>query len=552
MKKLLALVLVLVTVLSLFAGCGGNSDEIVLPTVKVEDSLENRQQAGVEIAKALWRKNPYMQYDNTSLTPLGSKMGWRAHFDWETTPEHASEQNIMYSVCSSFGYDTAFQSVEYSIMGSRPACLTKDLSLCKGVEDEMIVFQRINDPDDMATNKAEAAKAEPLMQPGDIITYFRYNGSGHTVVYCGDLNGDGAGDILHSDGKAYDHTNGVDRTEADGTVKFNLDTKYPSAHVFLFDEVSSEYLAKADRYSIVRPANLDPKEYPLTEPAKTRVAFPDMAIFYTCSAGYHGAVNADGQLTYTLRIENHGTKEYEGLILQIPVPKNAKIVAVNGAPAKNGTLKFSATVPAGGNVTMTYTVEPTAGIGSEIVAEGGYVHTLPLPTITTGVQKASFDKEAVKAAIAAAAGKEGADFVNAVWKALDPATPAIPEFKELVDALYSRKNVGELKAYQAKPAEEITDKTLSDMVVHEYFGGRSVVTPGHNHRILTLRYCDLQPGDVLVYGENSMLEHAYGIFDGDFMILAEDGKNRTLLETQYGNFLSKDFFTVLRPTEGAK
>ena len=52
MKKFLALLLVLVTVLSLFAGCGGGSDEIVLPTQNVEDTVENRQKAMVEIAKS--------------------------------------------------------------------------------------------------------------------------------------------------------------------------------------------------------------------------------------------------------------------------------------------------------------------------------------------------------------------------------------------------------------------------------------------------------------------------------------------------------------------
>ena len=53
-------------------------------------------------------------------------------------------------------------------------------------------------------------------------------------------------------------------------------------------------------------------------------------------------------------------------------------------------------------------------VGSRIVAEGGYVHTLPLPPITTAVQKTSFDAATVSAAIKASEGKSGTDFVNGV------------------------------------------------------------------------------------------------------------------------------------------
>ena len=64
MKKLLAILLVLLTCISLFAGCGAKeTDEIVLPTQVVPDTTENRQNAVLEFAWAFYRKNPYVQYD---------------------------------------------------------------------------------------------------------------------------------------------------------------------------------------------------------------------------------------------------------------------------------------------------------------------------------------------------------------------------------------------------------------------------------------------------------------------------------------------------------
>ena len=548
MKKILALTLVLVTVLSVFAGCAKEeSDAIVLPVVEVEDTVENRRQAAVEIAKSYWRKNPYVQYDNTAMTSGGGfKMGWRSQRDWDSTPEHASADLTVYTVCSSFTYDTAFQSVGVSIMGDRALCLTKDISKGSGIDEVAVVYQRTNDPNNMAENEAEAKKVQAMLQPGDIVNYFRYSGSGHSVLYVGDIDGDGKGDILHSDGKGFDYAGQTDRTESSGTILINI-KRAPSADEFLFDPSFSEYLPKANYYAIVRPSALPVSEYPMTEPAKTRVLYQDMVTYFTCEAGYFGAVAADGELTYKLRVENHGKTDYKGLLLQIPAPQNAKIVKINGQTTTKQAVRFSADIPAGGFAEVTMTVVPTAGVGTNIVAEGGYVHTIPLPSITTAVQKASFTAPAVNMAIKNAAGKDGVDFVNAVWKTLDPNAAEVPAFDALLNGLFARKNVGENKLYV--PKTEDADATLANMMVHWYFGGRKVITPENNNRVLTLRYQDLQPGDVLIVGENSLLDATYGVFDGAMMVMAKNGKTTSMLESQYNALLAKDFFVVLRPSQ---
>jgi glutamyl/glutaminyl-tRNA synthetase len=149
MKKLVALTLVLVSLLTIFVGCGKSEEEsLVLPVLTVEDTLEARQTAVVELAKAFWRKNPYMQYDNKAMNDLGANQGWRPMTDWESTPEHASWDMPVYTVCSAFAYDAVFQSFAYSLLKRRPSGLTKDLSVVKDVPAEIVVFQYQNNPND--------------------------------------------------------------------------------------------------------------------------------------------------------------------------------------------------------------------------------------------------------------------------------------------------------------------------------------------------------------------------------------------------------------------
>ena len=99
MKKALALMLVLVTVASLFVGCS-KSDELKVPEMSIEESLEARQAAIVAAAKAYYYKNPYVQYDNQTMTYAGKTHGLRAQHDQDNAPEYASADLTVYDVCS--------------------------------------------------------------------------------------------------------------------------------------------------------------------------------------------------------------------------------------------------------------------------------------------------------------------------------------------------------------------------------------------------------------------------------------------------------------------
>ena len=95
MKKIIAIVLTLVCLASLFVGCGKTSDEVVLPEIPIEDTMENRQKAIEETGLAYYRKNQYQQYDFLTQSVMGRYYGIRAGGNGDNTPEYASEYRAL-------------------------------------------------------------------------------------------------------------------------------------------------------------------------------------------------------------------------------------------------------------------------------------------------------------------------------------------------------------------------------------------------------------------------------------------------------------------------
>ena len=175
MKKIIALILALVSIVCLFAGCG-SSDEIVLPKQNIEETAENRQQAMLATAWAYYNKNPYVQYDQESLTVGGRGLGVRNAADMNNTPEMAGPQRNIFHVCSYYVYGTTFHTFDHKINGGWENTWIKNVAIpAEELEPYAVyTYQRTGD-----TEKDVAAMEEfrSILQVGDIVTVKIRNGN---------------------------------------------------------------------------------------------------------------------------------------------------------------------------------------------------------------------------------------------------------------------------------------------------------------------------------------------------------------------------------------
>ena len=582
MKKLIALSLVLVSVLSLFVGCGKTSGEVVLPELNIEETAENRANAQLETGLAFFRKNDYIQYDYTAMSVLGRYFGCRYGWNGENTPEYASPARTLYNTCTPSSYFVNYETFGFELMGGAVEATDID-ALPKGENPDgtkipECIFVHWNSPETLAEDAKVAEEVLGWLQPGDIVSYRRYgDNSGHTLIWAGrDLNGDGTKDLFNADGSYYDTANLVDVLEEDGSVDINTHRAAvgsgmrDSGEYFLFDPASSQYLGGADPlkkpkavqyYSVVRVVD-KAEQYPMTTAAKTRLLYPGMNIYFTLPQGHYGAVTRGEELTYTLTVQNaSGGKlynsqsdyygqavNYENILVQIPVPAGTELVSVNGQKVKGGLVKFTMNVAAGDTVSIPITMKATGNVGDVIVMDGAYLHGIKLPIINTVIQSGALDAAQVDAAIKANASASGLEFANAVYTALGKTINLPTDIGDVQDMLFETKRIGDYKIFQPLETIEEAGKTYAQMLVPEFVGGIYYNAGKGGKRVKQLRNQDLQAGDILVWEELKGLVRV-AVHNGTSLVWNNDGTLVELDQLALDKFLKYRFFMVLRPTQ---
>jgi hypothetical protein len=311
-----------------------------------------------------------------------------------------------------------------------------------------------------------------------------------------------------------------------------------------------DYIPKWKEYCVSRLPDPKPAEkYPITEEAKTRLLFPGLDIYYTADTRFYGAVTKGDEVTYTLRMKNNSKQDHEGLLVQIPVPENSTLVRINGEKAKGSLIKLTVNIPAGGEITCTYTVQATGEVGSRIFTKGGYAHAIPLPEIYTVIRSGEVDAAAVKAAAEKNKDKTGMAFINAVYADLGKTLNLPEKFRDVQDALFSETRIGEAKVFQVRETYDAANEALAKMQIPDYHGGKFLLTPMDSRRVNQLRNYDLLAGDVLIW-EEFKGDCQVAVFDGENLVYStEKGTLEVLSQEDLDRFLIYRFFLGLRPVQ---
>ena len=487
----------------------------------------------------------------------------------------------MYHVCSFFTYISTFHCFDHNIRGGWEASTIKEIARNERVETkDYIVWQFSNPEQGSAEAIAKMEEFKNILQPGDLIYYTRHHQTGnHAVMWCGDLDGDGVGDILNADGSYYDAGAGVEKREENGGLHMNYRSGSNHDVGYFFGEKAWDYFPKLKDVAVLRYADEKHIEnLPLTERAKTRLLFPGLEIYYEVEGGIYGSTVKGSELTYTLTIQNNSDQNHKGIQVQMPVPENAKVVKKDGKDVKNGIVRWTVDVPAGGEVKHTYTVQVTGEVGSTVRSGVGYVHAIPLPDLTTGIASRKLDAAAVKAAIEANKDKTGVDFANGfldsvgaleeqqdfltymVEKKLVPDLPNL-QTRLFHKTIYSSKNYQMLlKREQPEVPKEY--RVLAKMMINDYFGGKQVETDIFSNRVKELRAEDLEAGDFLVWvpgiytNSTTPIEIVndqcmVAIHDGENLLTPVNGQLQALTQENLDSLLACPFFIAFRPTQAS-
>ncbi|MBQ7566776.1 MAG: DUF11 domain-containing protein, partial [Oscillospiraceae bacterium] len=449
----------------------------VLPTASAEN-LTAQQEAVVQTAIAYYLKNPYVQYDSVVITKRGVGDGGVQRNSDRATPEDATADRTVYAVCSSFACMVYLNALGYDMGGGGSFPPTAAMFNMTGD----IVVMKYEAGGDMTAAEA-TQKVQSLVQPGDIFVVRRTTNTGHAMVYVGDIDGDGKGELLHSTttggGGKFDMEKGEDKIEPNGAIH-NDDA---------FDTRMSEKELSGDNISgfiLLRPLAAGAKNCAPTEAAAQRVKYPWFAYERTVSCGFYGSPATGDDLTYTIKLTNKSTGAYTVPVTET-VPDGTALKDAPDAQVSGGKLSWSVPLAAGESKTVSYTVTVTAPRGTVITAGGGTAAGIESNVLRNRVSGKQPD----------AAKLQNKD----AWA--DAVIAEAPDGLEIADAIYRHALGVDLKLTDAKALLEPCFKIVSDndmlrseqistaagdgnaMIVDGFLGGKLILTPA-DERVLEL------------------------------------------------------------------
>ncbi len=509
-----------------------------------------RQRAIQLTALAYYLNGKAQQYDSAPLTYLPPAQGGNKRQSSYVSPEEATEQRTVYTVCSSFVYEVYYNALGYSLGGAQISVATHPLF--NDPPRGTAVFREDFDAPTMTREEA-MERFRKTLEAGDVIIALKRNGFGHALIYAGDIDGDGIPKVIHSTGFGggkYNMETGEDRVEPYGDIR-----KDPAEGMFCDGKQKPSYYIMADDMlgiEILRPLLGEAGKMPLTEAAKARLRFPGLQAGRTVDTGYYGAAPYDGKMTVTVTVSNHSKRNYRDIPVMQTIPEGTELRSAKRAMAAGRSLLWSIDLGPGETRSLSYTVKVVAEPGCILTAEGGTAAGLPLPELQIRVARPlpkvqKLDRVRSYRKLVEAEGPRGIAFAESVYRAALGWAPALPDPAELFDNLFDPLEGASVPAYIPR----VKNMSQEELTVRGFFGGRLIVTPSANDRVLDLRPADLAAGDIVLFSEEMPQADTVSVWvrTGRELIGMKGGRVETVPEKEFTALLTKGFFVALRPSQ---
>lgn len=468
------------------------------------------------------------------------------------TPEMATASQRVFLDCSSY-----VNAVYYNAFGVNvlPYEIREKSATTKNFTDyamnnpgtaDVVGFWTVADYETAEEKAALLEEIKYSLQVGDVITYRKTKGTGHSLIYVGN------GKILHcANSGSYTH-NESDPNKSYDTLAFgDIKTETVSN---LFEFASAErYLLKSDKenFSILRPIarGLAP-----TEQTLCRLTIPHLNIEKSVDCGMYTSVFAGDTLIYTVTLQNIGSALIEGITFSDTLPAGTTLLSYDEGITVNGReLSWTGSLEKGKKATLTYSVTVDASALGSTISSEGTVNGLKLNTVTNTVSKVKRDLISALVTKANEYISSGASFDDPILAAkqlyLDVFGVDIFGYGSISEALADIIDVEGL-SYNSDAA--VIDMMMTNMCAGYAIKGSN---PFHNERIRAITKEYLAIGDVIL-AEHSSKTVVY-IYLGEGNCLAVTSKSgtataeiiskdasRNILVTLY----SYDKYAVLRPS----
>lgn len=473
-------------------------------SIETNIDVETQRNALIATADAFYNQGEQLQYDSFRKQLYA-------------TPEDATSQHYVYTVCSGITFQAYYQTLGIKIPDETAALL--DYAE-KNKDNKSIVLRYYGSKEEIYSDDVIGTKGNPnyenlfnewieIVQPGDIFVF-----TGHAMlVHSIDKENKVVNMLDAIVGGRYNYTDRKDNYESNGTLvrsdylingdkhlnnlKRKLYVKYYKMNT---DDIT------VDEMALIRFINDDmvyidsdgkENKYTVSEAALSRLKYPDIDIEKIIKVSNGEDVVSENiltdigeSITYEITIKNNSDKDYSSFNVIENIDKNLALVDGGDGVLTDNQLKWSiSSLKAGDSIKIEYTVKvpDDKSLLGKVIVSTGSVDNIATSKIETLIGNKLTKEESQKIVSTVESLKSNnqveREFINQVYKDAVDLDLGLSNLSNLDIISYDATITDSGKDVLAVKRTKINDTAVSKYIYHNFYGLRSFygVSPKQNN-----------------------------------------------------------------------